>query len=87
MTTVLTRDVLRRFLGDRFAVDTASLGDEDRLFSGGLLDSFHLVELISFLESTAGVKIGVMDVQLDNLDSIESILRFVHGRVEVERAP
>ncbi len=84
MSTSLTREELRRFLDERFGVDTATLGDEDRLFSQGLLDSFNMVELISFLESSAGVKIGVMDVQLDNLDSIGRILRFVGQRSGAE---
>ncbi len=76
----LTRRQLCDFLNDRFGIEAEELGDDERLFSQGLLDSFSMVELIEFLESSAGIKIGVMDVQLDNLDSIERILRFVAGR-------
>ncbi len=84
MSTVLTRDELCRFLEERFGLEASSLGDDDRLFSEGLLDSFSMVELITFLESRVGGRIGVMDVQLDNLDSIARILRFVWQRSDAE---
>jgi acyl carrier protein len=74
---VLTRDELCRFFADRFGLAAADLDDGARLFSDGLLDSFSMVELIAHLEKVEGIRIGAMEVQLENLDSIERILRFV----------
>lgn len=76
----LTREMLSGFLVERFAVDARELADDTLLFSGGLLDSFSMVELIGFIEQTEDVKVGAMEVQLENLDSIERILRFVAAK-------
>jgi acyl carrier protein len=62
---------------DRLGVDTDGIEDSTPLFSSSLLDSFSIVELIAFIESTAGIKMDAWDVTLDNLDSIGQILRYV----------
>ena len=61
-------------------LDTASLADETPLFSSNLLDSFSMVDLIMFIEKESGVRLDPTDVSLDNLDSIDRILRFVDVR-------
>ncbi len=76
----LTRDELRRYLSERFGIEADGLDDDAPLFSDGLLDSFSMVELINFIESTEGIKVGAMDVQLENLDSVARILRFVDAK-------
>jgi acyl carrier protein len=78
----LTRDELCRFFDERFGLDASDLDDDARLFSDGLLDSFSMVELIAHIETVEGIRIGAMDVQLENLDSIGRILRFVTAKSE-----
>jgi acyl carrier protein len=58
--------VAKHTKGRRFA-------DNTPLVSGGLLDSFVLVELILDLESATGVRIPVGDVQPDDFDSVTKI--------------
>ena len=76
----LTKDALIDYLGDELGVDTSDLDETALLFSSGIIDSFALVSMILFLESTCGIKVEPMDVQLDNMDSIERILRFVESK-------
>lgn len=68
------------FISRRFSLDPAELTASTPLFSSGLLDSFHLIELISHVEEQAGIRISPGEISLDNLDSIERILRFVEGK-------
>ena len=76
----MNSESLKRYLGDRMGLDTASLADETPLFSSNLLDSFSMVDLIMFIEKESGVRLNPTDVSLDNLDSIDRILRFVDVR-------
>lgn len=73
----MERDALYEFLRDELSVDTSEIEDSTLLFSSGLIDSFALVELITFIESHCGIHVNTMDVTLENLDSIELILRYV----------
>lgn len=76
----LTRDALTDFLGKKMGVDVSSLTDDSPLFSSGLVDSFGMVELITFLESAAGIRIDAMDVAMENIDTIHSIMAFVEEK-------
>jgi len=77
----LTRDKLIQYLQDEQGIDPADLADNVLLFSGGLLDSFSMLDLIVFIETEAGIRLAATEVNLDNLDSVERILRFVGERV------
>lgn len=76
----VSRDGLVTYLVDNFGVRADDLTDEAPLFSKGLLDSFHLVDLVGYIEGAAGIKVGAMEVNLDNLDSIGKILAFVASK-------
>jgi len=76
----VTRQALVEYMVGNLGLQEDALSDDTLLFSTGLLDSFSLVELITFIESNASIKVGATEVNLDNLDSIERILRFVEKR-------
>ena len=71
---------IRHYLSNRLGVDLTDVTDDSPLFSSNLVDSFSLVELITFIESEGAIKINAWDVTLDNFDSIERILAFVRGK-------
>jgi acyl carrier protein len=73
----MNSQTLLDYFKDRLGVDTEGVDDATPLFSSSLLDSFSIVELITFIESQAGIKMDAWDVTLDNLDSIGQILRYV----------
>lgn len=73
----ITRDALIAFLERNFGLRSGELQDDTPIFSQGLLDSFSLVELVGYIEGEAGFKMGMMDVNLENLDTIDRILRYV----------
>ncbi|MCB1749631.1 MAG: acyl carrier protein [Gammaproteobacteria bacterium] len=73
----MNADTLLTFLADDLDVDTADIAPDTLLFSTGIVDSFALVSLMTFLESECGMRISPEDVNLDNFDSIERILAYV----------
>ncbi len=77
MILALTRESLIQYMVENFHLQTDELSDDTKLFSSGLLDSFGLVDLISFIEKEMGQSINVADVTLDHFDSIGRIMAFV----------
>lgn len=65
------------FLRDDIGVETDDVDDDTLLFSTGLIDSFALINLISFIEEEAGIRVSPADVNLDNLDSVSRIIAYV----------
>jgi len=76
----LVSQSIREYLSNRLGVDVSDVQDDSPLFSSSLVDSFSLVELITFIESAGGIKIDAWDVTLENFDSIERILAFVRAK-------
>lgn len=76
----LTEESLLQFLRDELDVDVAAIDGTTPLFSRGLIDSFALVSLMTFVESSAGLRIRPDEVTLDNFDSVDRILGFVEHR-------
>lgn len=64
----------------KYGLANGSFDRSTPLFSSGMLDSFTMVDLIMFIERSAGVRLDPSDVTLDNLDTIERILAFVNHR-------
>lgn len=62
-----------QFLEDDLAIDTADLTADSLLFSTGIVDSFALVSLMTFLETEGDFRISTADVNLGNFDSIARI--------------
>ena len=71
---------IQRFLIDQQNLDAADVDKESMLFSTGILDSFSMIELVSFLEKEAGIRIRPTELTLDNFDSIGRMLSFLEDR-------
>lgn len=65
------------FLKTDLAIDVDDIDDETPLFSSGVIDSFALISLMTFIETEGGIKISPADVNLSNFDSISRISDFV----------
>jgi acyl carrier protein len=78
----LTSQTLKTYFESDLGVDTSDMDDSTALFSSGIIDSFALVSLITFLEQECSLRMNPLDVNLDNLDSIERILEFVDRVVQ-----
>jgi len=77
---MINSDSLKTFLNDDLDVDSASMSEDSPLFSSGIIDSFSLVSLMAFIEDKGNLRINPSEVTIDNLDSIERILKFVDSK-------
>jgi acyl carrier protein len=77
---MITHDNLLSFLTTRFSVDTTEIEDDTELFTGGILDSFSVVELVLFIEGEENTKMEPTELVMENLDSIAKILRFCDSK-------
>lgn len=72
------RDAVRQFITQNFYLgDGASLTDETSLVEAGVVDSTGVLEVVSFLEETFGIRVEDADLVPENLDSIGRIARYV----------
>lgn len=79
-TMDIIRTALLTYLADNFDVDREDIEDDTPLFSSSLLDSFGMIDLVTFIKAEAAVKFGALDMHLDNLDSVSQILAFVAAK-------
>lgn len=77
----MTSDDMFSYISDQFGVDIEDIDDETGLFSEGILDSFSIVDLVLYIETSGGIKINPTEVNLDNLDSVAKILRYVEAKL------
>jgi acyl carrier protein len=56
------------------------VGLETNLFDEGILDSFRLVEFVTFLESEAGCSISADDINDDRFTSVAGILEILAAK-------
>lgn len=77
---------IREFLQDDLAVDTTDLSDDCPLFSSGLVDSFALVSLMTYLEDEGDIRVSASEVTLDNMDSISRVLKYIESKQQTAGA-
>lgn len=79
------RQKLRHFILENylFSDDETALGDDDSFLDGGILDSMGILELIEYLDEGLGVKVEGDELVPDNLDSINSLLKFIIIKAQV----
>ena len=70
---------VRRFIEDNFTMGAGGvlLADGDSFLEHHVLDSTGFLELISHLEATYAIKVDDQEMVPENLDSLDSIARFL----------
>lgn len=63
-----------------FTDDQSALNSGESFLDKGIIDSTGILEVISFLESEFGIKVGDEDITPQNLDSVNNIVIFVTAR-------
>jgi acyl carrier protein/D-alanine--poly(phosphoribitol) ligase subunit 2 len=72
----VTYERLVNFLAEELAVDPAELKPTAPLFSTGIIDSFSLISLLTYIETEGGFTIDPADVNLENFDNLERMLKY-----------
>jgi acyl carrier protein len=72
------REELRKFIASELIRDPDyPLQDDEPLISGGLIDSFSLVELQLFIEQQFGIRIDDTDMTVDSADNMNDIVAMI----------
>ena len=73
---------------EKFILDNLLLGDDtrmpsaaDSLIGSGVIDSTGILELIEYLEQEFGIEVEDTETVPENLDGIDRIAVFVHGKL------
>jgi acyl carrier protein len=75
-----TRDAIRNYIvASLIRNPKYKLGDNDKLISGGVIDSFSLVELSLFLEEKFDVRPDDTELNADNMDTVQMIANYVEA--------
>lgn len=53
-------------------------GDSENLISNGVIDSFTMIKLISFIESEFGIKADMEELTPDNFNSVDTISEMIN---------
>ncbi len=69
------RDRIRSFIQDSFFLD--AIDDDASFLANGTLDSLGIMQLVAFVESEFGVKVGEADLVPDNFDSVARVASYV----------
>lgn len=75
------REALRKFITTELMRDPGyQLKDAEPLISGGLIDSFSLVELQLFIEQEFGTFIDDTELTADAIDSVNDIVTLIESK-------
>jgi len=73
---------VREFIIKNFIFeDDGSLTPETSFLDNGIIDSTGVLELITFVEETYGIKVVDQEIIPENFDSIHNIASFVERRL------
>jgi acyl carrier protein len=76
---------LKAFIEENLVRDAKPITLDEPLLERGILDSLGMLNLISFLEEKAGVRVPDDDVLLENFASVKDIVATV-DRLRADRA-
>jgi acyl carrier protein len=78
-----TRAKIRTFLVDNFLFGPAdaSLDDDASFLELELVDSTGVIELVSFVEESFGIKVQDNEITRENFDSVARLAHFVESKL------
>ena len=81
----MSRDIkqaVRHYVEQNFLVGSDTpIGDGDSLLQMQIVDSTGFLELVNFIESSFGVKVGDDEMVPENLETIDNIDAFVRRKL------
>jgi acyl carrier protein len=74
-------NMLRAYLAASGKLDPSTLTMDDPLLSGGLIDSFRLIDLALFVEQEFGVHLDDTELNVDHFDTLADLAALIHSRL------
>jgi acyl carrier protein len=77
-------DALRGFIRNNFLFDeNAGIADDSSLLENGVIDSTGVLELVTFIEATFGIKVADEEIVPENLDSVANLTGYIHRKLSL----
>lgn len=77
-----TVEPVRGFIVENFLFGRdEGLNLTDSFLESGIVDSTGVIQLVAFLETTYGIRIGDDELIPENLDSVQNISNFLHRKL------
>ena len=80
----MSRDIkqaVRHYVEQNFLVGSDTpIGDGDSLLQMQIVDSTGFLELVNFIESSFGVKVGDDEMVPENLETIDNIVQYINRK-------
>ncbi len=81
MTSDIKSKISRYIAEELLKSPDRQIQPDEPLISGGLVDSFSLVDLALFIEETFGVRIDDTELNVDTFDTLEQLAALVKSRM------
>ena len=69
------KETVRNFINNSINID--GLGDDENLFESGIVNSLFAVQLMTFVERSFGIEIGMEDLDVENFKSVSATAAFI----------
>ncbi len=75
-----TNDIIRQYITTELAVEGKEVSDTDLLVEDGIIDSFAIMSLLSFLEEQFSIQIGGDELLPENFQSVAALTAMVERK-------
>ena len=72
------KETVRSFINNSINID--GLGDDENLFESGIVNSLFAVQLMTFVERSFGIEIGMEDLDVENFKSVSATAAFIRRK-------
>ena len=69
------KEIVKHFILS--SINIAHLNDDDNLFESGIVNSLFAVQLMTFIEKTFAIEVGMDDLEIENFKSLNATTAFV----------
>ena len=69
------KETVKRFILN--SINITHLDDDDDLFESGFVNSLFAVQLMTFIEKTFAIEVGMEDLDIENFKSLNATTAFV----------
>ena len=75
-----SKEQIKEYIVKSFMQGKGILKDDDSLFEKNIVDSFGILELVSFIEKKFKISINPSEVTIENFDTINKIVRLIEDK-------
>jgi acyl carrier protein len=77
------KNLLIDYISKKFLKGKSTVRDDESLFGTNIIDSFGMLELIAFIEKNFSIRVKPSEIDIDNFDSVEKIMKLVEKKKNV----